>query len=107
MKATQVVVTALADDDIRRAAEFYVAEGSISLAMDFLSAVERTLGQMKAHPAAGSPRYAHELDLPGLRHRRVPGYPYLIFYGDEGPTVSVWRVLHEEQDIPVHLRAPG
>lgn len=44
MKATRVVVTALADDDIRMAAVFCLAEGSASQAMEFLSAVERAFG---------------------------------------------------------------
>lgn len=50
---------------------------------------------------------ADELDLPGLRHRRVSGFPYLVFYSLDGAAVRVWRVLHEERDIPAHLRGPG
>ncbi|MDP2955999.1 MAG: type II toxin-antitoxin system RelE/ParE family toxin [Longimicrobiales bacterium] len=106
MKRLPLLVTAVADDDIRQAASFYVAEGSTAVAIAFVEAVERTFLHVRTHPGAGSPRYAHELDIPGLRSWPVAGFPYLVFYRMEAHTLTVWRVLHAERDIPEHLQAP-
>ena len=59
--------------------------------------VNRFVGE--ANPT-GSPRYAHELDLPDLRFWLVPGYPYIVFYVERDDHVDVWRVLHAQRDIP-------
>lgn len=107
MRGTEVVVSALAHDDIRKATEFYLAEGSGPVALSFLAALEATVEQVRFYPAAGSPRYAHELELPGLRHRAVVGFPYLVFYRVEGATATIWRVLHAVRDIPERLRPRG
>jgi toxin ParE1/3/4 len=106
VKRIDVVVSALAHDDMLQAAAHYLGEGSTSVAIAFVTAIEQTLERVRAHPAAGSPRYAHELNLPGLRCRSVTGFPYLVFYRMEAGTVTVWRVLHAERDIPAHLRDP-
>jgi toxin ParE1/3/4 len=52
------------------------------------------------HPATGSPPYAHELDLPGLRFWQTRRHPYLIFYIKQTDHVDVWRILHGSRDIP-------
>ena len=51
--------------------------------MAFIDALELTLRQIGDHPAAGSPRYADELGLPGLRFRTVVKFPYLISYVEQ------------------------
>ena len=45
-------------------------------------------------------RYAHELDLPGLRCCLMKRYPYLLFYVERDDCMDVWRVLHSQRDIP-------
>lgn len=55
-------------------------------------------------PATGSPRYGMELNLPGVRHWRLTHYPYLVFYVEGDERVDVWRVLHEQRDIPAWMR---
>ena len=57
-------------------------------------------GHIGRHPAAGSPRYAHELNLPDLRFWLVPGYPCVVFYVECDDHVDVWRVLHAQRDVP-------
>ena len=52
----------------------------------------------------GSPRDAHELGLPGLRSWALKRYPYLVFYVERTDHVDVWRVLHEDRDIPAWMR---
>lgn len=54
-------------------------------------------------PAIGSPRYAHELDIPSLRVRSAGRYPYLIFYFEKETEIEVWRVLHSARDIPARM----
>ena len=56
--------------------------------------------------AAGSPRYAHELDSPGLRFRPMGKFPYLVFNVEGEAEVDVWRVLHGARDIPAWMREP-
>jgi toxin ParE1/3/4 len=67
--------------------------------MGFIDALEKAYGHIGRHPAAGSPPYAHELNLPGLRFWLVPGYPYVVFYVERDDHVDVWRVLDAQQDI--------
>jgi toxin ParE1/3/4 len=62
---------------------------------------------MSRHPATGSLRYAHELDLPELRFWPLKRFPYLVFYVDHANHVDVWRILHGERDIPAWLNEPA
>ena len=55
----------------------------------------------------GSPRYADELDIPGLRFRSAGKFPYLVFYVETEAEIDVWRVLHGARDIPAWMRAPA
>lgn len=52
------------------------------------------------------PRYAHELNLPGLRTWPLTRYPHLVFYIEHPDHVDVWRVLHGQRGIPVWMREP-
>lgn len=56
------------------------------------------------HPASGSRRYAHELNLPGLRFRPLSRYPHLVFYLERADRIDVWRVLHGQRDIPAWMQ---
>jgi toxin ParE1/3/4 len=60
----------------------------------------KSLSPHRALPSAGSARYAHELEVPGLRSWQVKGYAYLVFYIERDDYVDVWRVLHGSRDIP-------
>lgn len=57
------------------------------------------------HFVAGFPRYAHELDLPGLRSWPLMHYPYIVSYVECDDHIDVWRVLHGMRDISAWLRA--
>ena len=58
-------------------------------------------------PITGSPRYAHELNLPGLRSWPCKRYPYLVFYVELADSIDVWRVLHTRRDTPRWLHDGG
>ncbi|MHB9101896.1 MAG: type II toxin-antitoxin system RelE/ParE family toxin [Sulfuricella sp.] len=69
--------------------------------------LEQAYKHITRHPATGSTRYAHELDLPGLRSWPLKRYPYLIFYVEQSDHIDIWRVLHGQRDIPSWLRKEG
>jgi toxin ParE1/3/4 len=56
---------------------------------------------------AGSPRYAHELDLPGLRAAGPRRFPYLVFHVDQPDHIDVWRMLQAQRDLPTWLEPDG
>ena len=89
-----------AERDVDQAIAYYLEQRAVDAALGFIDALEKAYGHIGRHPAAGSPRYAHELNLPDLRFWLVPGYPYVVFYVECDDHVDVWRVLHAQQDIP-------
>ena len=107
MKAKPVVPREQAHWDVENAIAHYLAEGAKTAALGFIAAVEDAYRHIGRHPATGSPRYAHELNLPGLRSWPVTRYPYLVFYVERSDHVDVWRVLHGQRDIPVWLQERG
>ena len=106
MTGKPVVLRERARRDVEAAVEHYLAEASADVALTFIDALEAAFLRMGAHPASGSPRYARELDLPGLRASLVTGFPYLVFYVEGEAAVDVWRVLHAARDIPAWLQEP-
>jgi toxin ParE1/3/4 len=80
------------------------AEAGPPVALASVDDLERSLAAIAAHPAAGSPRYAHALDIPGLRFRRLVGFPCLVFYVERPDGVDVLRILHGTRDMPTTLR---
>jgi len=102
-----VVLRERAQRDIDGAVGHYLAEAGATVALDFIDALEDARRQIGVQPASGSPRYAHELGVPGLRCRTVKGFPYLFFYVEREAEVDVWRVLHGARDIPAWMQEPG
>lgn len=107
MKAKPVIPREAAHRDVDEAVEYYLAEGSEQAALGFIDALEQAYGHIGRHPATGSPRYAHELDLPGLRVWPLKRYPYLVFYVEREDHIDVWRVLHSQRDIPAWMHEPA
>ena len=104
MKSKPVVPRELAEQDVQEAIAHYFEEGGTELALRFVDALEAAYRYVSTHPASGSPRYAHELDLSGLRTWQIKRFPYMIFYIEQDAHVDVWRVLHGQRDIPAWLR---
>jgi len=107
VSAKPVVLRALAKGDVDDAVRHYLQEGAADAALGFIDALEQALGRIGRHPGIGSPRYAHELDLPGLRAWPLTGFPYLAFYVERPNQVDVWRVLHAARDVPAWMQDAG
>jgi toxin ParE1/3/4 len=97
------ILSALAEADIEAAVTFYGAERE-QLAADFVAELERAAQHIETHPATGSPRYAHELDIPQLRFWQLRRFPYSLFYIEHGDHLDVIRCVHMSRDIPASLR---
>ena len=107
MKAKSVVPRKLANRDVDQVIAYYLREAGEQVAMGFVDALERAYRHITRHAATGSARYAHELNLPGLRSWPLTAYPYLVFYVDRADHVDVWRVLHGQRDIPAWMMEPS
>jgi toxin ParE1/3/4 len=99
----KLVKRALADADILDALNYYITnvpEYSLALIDD----IEQAFQQIQQFPASGSLRYAHELNLPELRVWGCHRFPYLVFYMEYVNQIEVWRVLHNQRDIPASMQ---
>jgi toxin ParE1/3/4 len=106
VKTKPVVPRVLANQDVDEAIAHYLSEDAVEAALGFIDELERAYTHISQHPSTGSPRYAHELNLPGLRSWPLTRYPYLVFYMEQSDHVDVWRVLHGHRDIPAWMAEP-
>ena len=106
MTAKPVVPRELANRDIDDAIAYYLSAAAEQAALNFIDALEHAYAHIARHPATGSPRYAHELNLPGLRVWPLAHYPHLVFYVERPEHIDVWRVLHGQRDIPARMQEP-
>ncbi len=104
MTAKPIVLRAQARLDMEQAIDWYRGEAGEEVAVGFVDAAYRAWRAIADNPAISSPRYAHELNLPGLRSRTLRRYPYLVFYIEHENHIDVWRVLHAQRDIPASLQ---
>ena len=91
--------------DVDEIIDYYLETSPEAIALGFVDALESAYAQIGLSPALGSPRYAFELELPGLRSWPLKRYPYLIFYVERDDHVEVWRVLHRRRDMPRWMHA--
>ena len=103
MSAKPVIPRELANRDVDETIAHYLREDARPAALGFIEALEQAYAHIGRHPATGSPRYSHELDLPGLRSWPLTRYPHLVFYIERSDHIDVWRVLHGRRDIPAWL----
>lgn len=106
MKARPVVPRERAIRDIDDALASYLGEAAGPAALGVIDALERAFDHIGRRPGMGSPRYAHELNLPGLRVWPLRRYPYLVFCVERPDHVDVWRVLHGRRDVPAWMQGP-
>jgi toxin ParE1/3/4 len=101
-----VVPRELANRDIDDAMAYYLSEGAERAALGFIDALDQAYTHISRHPATGSPHYAHELNLPGLRLWPLAHYPHLVFYVERPEHIDVWSVLHAQRDIAAWMQEP-
>jgi len=90
VKARPVVPRQQAVRDIEEAVVWYLGQGAVPAALGFIDAVEQAFERISRNPAAGSPRYAHELDVPGLRSWPLHGTSRSVCRRRSGADAS-WR----------------
>ncbi|SAL62916.1 Plasmid stabilization system protein [Caballeronia arvi] len=104
MRSKPVIPTYRARQDVESEIDYYLLEeGSERAALGFIAAVEDAYLRLGRNPSVGSPRYAYELDLPGLRSWPLKRYPHLVFYVDRDDHVEIWRVINGARDLPAWL----
>ena len=95
-----------ADLDVQEAVDYYLLNAP-EQALAFVEALEQAYRHVQRQPGSGSPRYAHQLKLPGLRFWGCKRFPYLVFYVEKADCVEIWRVLHGSRDIPAWMGDEG
>ena len=98
--------SALAQSDIQAAVDFYRLEAPHALG-GFINALEKATLHIERAPGTGSPRYAQELNLPGLRFWPLTRQPYVLFYMEHHAHLSVIRLAHMRRDVPALLQDTG
>lgn len=106
MKAKPVIPREQANRDVDAVVADFLSDAGVAVTLGFIDALEKAYHHIGRHPATGSPRYAHELSLPGLRTWPLTRYPHLLFYIEQPDHIDVWRVLHGQRDIPAGMREP-
>lgn len=104
MKVKPVIPRELANRDVNEALTYNLKETGDQVALGFVDALEKAYAYLGRHALTGSPRYAHELNLPGMRMWPLTRYPYWVFYVEHNDHIDVWRVLNSQRDIPAWLR---
>ena len=106
MTVKRVVPRKQANSDVDGAIDHYARDVGPDVAIGFVEAIQAAYRVISEHPGIGSSRYAHELNLPGLRHRRLARFAWLIFYVERAHHIDVWRVVDARRDIPAWLDDP-
>ena len=101
-----VVVSGQALRDVEDAIDHYLREADVEVAQRLVDAVEAAFDLIGRQPGIGSPRYAHELQIPDLRSWPLTDFPQLLMYVVANDAVDVLRVLHGARDIPSTLSGP-
>jgi toxin ParE1/3/4 len=104
VKRKPIIPRALALQDVDDAVAYLVQQQATDAALKMIGSLEAAYTYISKNAATGSTRYAHALDLPGLRTWPLTGHPYLIFYVEQDAHIDVWRVLHMSRDIPEELQ---
>ena len=98
-----VLRSPLARADIEDALDHYKQEAP-HVANAFLDALEKAVKHIQRAPGTGSPRYAQELGLSGLRFWGLSKFPFSLFYIEQADHLWVVRLVHMSRDIPTSLR---
>ena len=79
--------------DIDQAVDYHLREAGERVTLRFIDALEATMRTVGQFPATGSPRLGYELNLPGVRSRRVKRFPCTVYYQEREDHIDVLRML--------------
>lgn len=100
---TSVRLRPQAEVDLLERAHYSRGEGCDDLGGRFFDAAIAALDAIGRMPGAGSPRLGELCDVPGLRCRRVTGFPCGWFSFITADHIDVVRLLADAQDLPMIL----
>jgi toxin ParE1/3/4 len=95
----------LAEADLLERARYQSTEGGTDLGVRFFDAAVALLRAIEEMPNAGSPRVGELSNIPGLRVRRIEGFPVGWFVRPDH--ADVVRLLSDSEDLPVVLADLG
>ena len=93
----------LAETDLIERTRYHRDEGGDQLGARFFDSAAATLRAIEKMPGAGSPRIGELCEIPGLRVRRITGFPCGWFYFVHADHLDVVRLLADAQDLPAIL----
>jgi len=93
----------LAEADLVERTMYYGSEGGDELGGRFFDTAIESLRAIETMPGAGSLRIGELCDVPGLRSRRVAGFPCGWFYFERVDHVDVVRLVAYAQDLATIL----
>jgi len=94
-----------AESDLVDRTRYHRTEGGEDVGRRFFDAANAALRDIERIPSAGSPRVGELCDAPGLRVRRIEGFPCGWFYFATPSHADVVRLLANSQDLPAILGA--
>ena len=92
-----------ADLDVNQSLDHYLANEP-HVASRFLDALEKAYVHIQRHPGIGSPRYAHALDIEGLRFWLASPFSQIVFYIERDDHIVLIRILHSSRDVPASFQ---
>ncbi len=93
----------LAEADLIERSRYFAAHAGADVATRFFDASVAALVAVERLPGTGSPRIGELCGIPGLRVRRIEGFPCGWFYFVRADHVDVVRLLADSQDIAAVL----
>ena len=75
MKAKPIIPREQANRDVDTVIASCLNDAGEAATLGFIDTLENAYDLIGRHPASGSPRYAHEFNLPGLRTWPLTRYP--------------------------------
>lgn len=100
---SEVRLRPLAEADLVERTSYYRVDGGEELGARFFDTAIDALGMVGRMPGTGSLRIGELSGVPGLRSRRLAGFPCGWFYFERDDYVDVVRLLSYAQDLATML----
>ena len=97
----------MAEADLVKRTRYYAENADDEVAARFFDSSLAALHAIERMPGTGSPRIGELCEIPGLRVRRIVGFPCGWFYFVMPEHLDVVRLLADSQDITAVLNAFG